>query len=92
MHGNINAEGYMDILTRCVLSMVEDQFGDDDCLYQYDNAPCHKSRSVREWFVDNNVPEMDWAAHNPDLNPIEHLWDELELQLRSRPPTPHITH
>jgi hypothetical protein len=28
-HGNLNTEGYKDILTRCLLSTVEDQFGDD---------------------------------------------------------------
>jgi hypothetical protein len=64
--------------------MVEDQFGDDDCLYQRDSAPCHKVRSVREWFVDNMVPEMDCLAQSPDLNPIEHLWDESDRQLCSR--------
>jgi hypothetical protein len=33
LYGNLNAEGYKDILTRCILSMIEDQFGGDDCLY-----------------------------------------------------------
>jgi hypothetical protein len=47
--------------------------------------------SVREWFVDHKVIEMVWPAQNPDLKPTEHLWDDLERRLRSRPPTPHIT-
>jgi hypothetical protein len=68
LHGNINAKRYKDILTRCILSMIEDQFGDEDCLYQHDNAPCHKSRSVREWFVENKVPEMYQPAQSPHLN------------------------
>jgi hypothetical protein len=38
LHENINRKGYKDILIRCVLSKAEDQFGDDDCLYQHDNA------------------------------------------------------
>jgi hypothetical protein len=52
---NLNAEGYKDILTRYVLSTVEDHFFDYDSVCQHDNAPCHKARSVREWFVDNKV-------------------------------------
>jgi hypothetical protein len=49
LHKNINAEGYKDILTLGILSTVEDQFSDDNCLYENDSAHCHKSRSVREW-------------------------------------------
>jgi hypothetical protein len=33
LHGNIKAEGYKEILTHYVISTIEDQFGDDDCLY-----------------------------------------------------------
>jgi hypothetical protein len=57
LSGNVNMEGYKNTLSRCILSTIE-QFDDDDCLYRHDIAPCHKARSVREWFVDrkNGLP------------------------------------
>jgi hypothetical protein len=75
-------------LTRYILSRVEDQFSDDDCLYQHDNVSCHKARSVRERFVDNMVPEMDCPVQSPYLNPTEHRWDKLERRLHYRPQRP----
>jgi hypothetical protein len=80
LHGILNTEGYKDILTCCILSVVEDQSSGDNCLYQHDSAPYHKARSV-----GNNVPEMDCPAQSPDSNPTEHLWGELEHRLHFRP-------
>jgi hypothetical protein len=31
---------------------------------------------------------LQWLAQPPDLNPIEHLWDEMEQAIRSRDPLP----
>jgi hypothetical protein len=43
LHGNLNRriQGYFDLLHAV--------YGDDSCLYQHDNATCHKAVSVREW-------------------------------------------
>jgi hypothetical protein len=34
---------------------------------------------LHEWFVDSKVSEMDCPIQSPDLIPIDHLWDELEV-------------
>ena len=35
---------------------------------------------------------MPWPAKSPDMNPIEHLLDELEKRLRNRPNPPQTLH
>ncbi|KAJ8893567.1 hypothetical protein PR048_006167 [Dryococelus australis] len=48
--------------------------------YLDDNAKCHVSRAIMQWYSDNNLPRLDW--------PIEHLWDELDCRVRARQERP----
>ncbi|KAI4877261.1 hypothetical protein NFI96_002353 [Prochilodus magdalenae] len=63
------------------------RFGDGPFLFQHDSAPVHKANSIT-WRSESGVEELDWPAHSPDLDLIEHLWDGLERRLRARPSLP----
>uniref|UniRef100_A0AAZ3RU61 Transposase Tc1-like domain-containing protein n=1 Tax=Oncorhynchus tshawytscha TaxID=74940 RepID=A0AAZ3RU61_ONCTS len=69
--GNLNGAAFNDILHDSVLPNLWQQFGEEPFLFQHDNAPVHKARSIQKCFFEIGVKELDWLAQSPDLNPIK---------------------
>ena len=75
---------YLEVLDNYLLPSLEIlKSGGYEWIYQQDNTPCHKAKTVMKWFEETNVDVLQWPARSPDLNPIENLWVVMDLDLRN---------
>jgi len=83
--GRITHLAYLDILNDMVLPHMQRLFPNGNGLYQDDNATIHRHGRVMNWFQDHNnmFQHIVWPPNSPDINPIEHLWDELDRKIRN---------
>jgi hypothetical protein len=90
LHGRINSQDYLGILSDQVHPMVSELFPEGNAVFQDDNAPIHTAKVVSAWHEEHSaeVEHLVWPAQSPDQNIIEHLWCTLETKVRSRYPPP----
>nr|CAH7734175.1 unnamed protein product [Callosobruchus chinensis] len=52
------------------------------------NARPHSARLVSAYLDEVHIMRFVWPARSSDLNPIEHVWDEMGRRLRRHVPDP----
>ena len=85
IEGRLNVQRYVaEILCPHVLPLLAAR----GSIFQQDNARPHVAQLTTQFLADNNVQTIPWPDMSSDMNPIEHLWDELDRRLRQRDVAP----
>ena len=86
--GNLNGNHYLQEVIQAFVIPALQRIG-TAAMFQDDNARPHRAKVVTDFLRQHIVNRMDWLLYSPDLNPTEHVWDELGRKLQSNhaPPT-----
>ena len=81
--GNLTGYMYKDILENNLFQSGLKLNLAKNIVFQHDNDPKHTAHVVKNWLNKQRFERLNWP---PDMNPIEHLWDEVERRMKKHQP------
>ncbi|CDQ57597.1 unnamed protein product [Oncorhynchus mykiss] len=81
--GSLTAIRYRDEILRPLVRPYAGAVGPGFLLMQ-DNARPPVAGVCQQFLQEEGIDAMDWPAHSPDLNPIEHIWDIMSRSIHQR--------
>jgi len=93
IEGKMDSGMFISILGTGYASTIEMHgYRSDEVFLQMDNDPKHASRATKNWLFRNGIKTLPWPSCSPDMNIIEHVWNDVNIRLRARPSQPKNIH
>ena len=77
INGTVTGRSYLRDIINPIIIPQHRQYA-PHFIFMDDNAPPHRANIVRARTQEVGLRHMEWSTLSPDLNPLEHGWDQLK--------------
>ena len=88
IEGKMNGVKYREILDENLVQTAQDLRLRRRFTFQKDNDPKHTAKTTQEWLRDKSLNVLEWPSQSLNLNPVKHLWRDLNICAATLPIQP----